>query len=500
MTQAFTPVFLTAEIRQIEQAMLARSPAPPLMARAGSAVAALAREMLGERGKRVLVLAGPGNNGGDAFVAARQLKQWWYDVTVVFTGQEAKLSADARAALADWRKAQGAVHDAIPANRKWDLIVDGLFGIGLQRPLDDRHCDIVNWSNRSGMPILAIDIPSGLHADSGRVLGCAMRAWKTLTFIGLKPGLLTLDGPDCAGETLLDTLDIDLPANSGPHGWRIESDLVALVVPPRSRNSHKGTFGNVGLVGGARGMVGAALLAGRAALKLGSGRVFLGMIEESITVDPAQPELMLRSAEAVLELEGLACLAIGPGLGQSHAALEALSAALAHSAPLVVDADALNLLALHPDLQNRMAARAAASILTPHPAEAARLLGKTTAQVQHDRIAAARALSSRFGAAVVIKGNGSLCALKNGAWYVNTTGNPGMATAGMGDVLTGIIAALIAQGADPELALLAGVHLHGLAGDRLVANGIGPAGLTATELTDAARQLFNEARCVIVRV
>ena len=497
MTQAFTPVFLAAEIRQIEQAMLARSPAPPLMARAGSAVAALAREMLGERGKRVLVLAGPGNNGGDAFVAARQLKQWWYDVSVVFTGQEAKLPADARAALADWRTL-GALHSEIPANRKWDLLVDGLFGIGLQRPLDERHCDIVNWSNRSGTPILAIDLPSGLHADSGRVLGCAMRARKTLTFIGLKPGLLTLDGPDCAGETLLDALDIELPENNAPHGWRIESDLVALVVPPRSRNSHKGTFGSVGVLGGAPGMAGAALLAGRAALKLGAGRVFVGMIEASFAVDPVQPELMLRSAEAMLKLDGLACLALGPGLGQSAGALASLSAALEHSAPVVVDADALNLLALHPDLQKRLGARTAASILTPHPAEAARLLGMTTAQVQHDRIAAARALSSRFGAAVVLKGNGSLCALKNGAWYVNTTGNPGMATAGMGDVLTGILAALVAQGADPELALLAGVHLHGLAGDRLAATRIGPVGMTAGELTDAARQVFNEARSIVM--
>jgi hydroxyethylthiazole kinase-like uncharacterized protein yjeF len=499
MTQAFTPVFLAGEIRQIEQAILARSPAPPLMARAGSAVAARAREMLGERGKHVLVLAGPGNNGGDAFVAACQLKQWWYAVTVVFTGQEARLPADARAALTDWRAAQGALTDAIPANRKWDLIVDGLFGIGLKRPLDHRHRELVNWSNGSGIPILAIDIPSGLDADSGRVLGCAMRAHQTLTFIGLKPGLLTLDGPDYAGEIHLDTLEIDLPENSAPHGWRIESGLVGVVVPPRLRNSHKGTFGNVGLLGGAPGMAGAALLAGRAALKLGAGRVFVGMIEESIGVDPVQPELMLRPAQAVLKLEGLAVLAIGPGLGHSQAALHALSAALDHLAPLVLDADALNLLALHPDLQNSLAARAAASILTPHPAEAARLLGMTTEEVQHDRIEAARALSSRFSAAVVLKGNGSICALKNGAWYVNTTGNPGMAAAGMGDVLTGIIAALVAQAADPELALLAGVHLHGLAGDRLVANGIGPAGMTASELTEAARQVFNEMRALIVR-
>lgn len=494
MSKAFTPVFLTRDIRKIEREAMARLPPPPLMVRAGSVVAEHARDMLGERGRRVLVLAGPGNNGGDALVAARQLVEWWHEVTVVFTGREDKLSGEARAALASWRAVQGGLHDTVPARHKWDLIVDGLFGIGLDRPLDARHCELVNWSNATAMPILAIDIPSGLHADSGRVLGTAICATETLTFIGLKPGLLTLDGPDRAGAIALDTLGIDSKAFSAPHGWRIDSALLTEVLPPRLRNSHKGSFGNAGVVGGAPGMVGAALLAGRAALKLGSGRVYLGMIDESVAVDWMQPELMVRSAQAVLELDDLGCLAVGPGLGQSPTALRMLRAALTHTAPLVLDADALNLLAGHADLHPMLAQRAAPSILTPHPAEAARLLGTTTAQVQHDRIAAALALSARFGTAVVLKGNGSICALKNGAWYVNTTGNPGMAAAGMGDVLTGLIAALIAQRADPEQALLAGVHLHGLAGDRLMAGGNGPAGMSASELTDAARQVFNEAR------
>jgi hydroxyethylthiazole kinase-like uncharacterized protein yjeF len=494
MRKAFTPVLLVREIRQIEKMALSQTPSPPLMSRAGFAVAELARELLGDRGKRVLVLAGPGNNGGDAFVAARQLKHWWYDVTVVFTGQETNLSSDAKSAFADWRAAAGMPQDSIPSDRRWDLIIDGLFGIGLQRPLDETHGQLVHWSNGSGIPILAIDIPSGLHADTGRVLGSAIQARHTLTFIALKPGLLTLDGPDHAGEIHVDTIGTELPETTLPRGGRIESELLATILPRRRRNSHKGTFGNVGIVGGASGMVGAAFLAGRAALKTGAGRVFVGLSADSPSVDPVQPELMLRSAQEVLKMDGLNCLAIGPGLGESQAAKHALAAALSHQAPVVLDADALNLLAAHPELQKKIASRTSASILTPHPAEAARLLAATTEEIQHDRIAAACALSAGFNAGVVLKGNGSLCALKNGDWFVNTSGNPGMASAGMGDVLTGIIASLIAQGGDPDLALLAGVHLHGLAADRLVAAGIGPIGLTASEVTDAARGLLNEAR------
>ncbi len=494
MPDACTRIFLAAEIRKIEQTLFAQPHPPPLMARAGVAVAECAREMLGDRGKRVLLLAGPGNNGGDAFVAARQLKQWWYDVTVVFTGTPANLPEDARTALADWQAAGGTLHESIPSGRNWHLIVDGLFGIGLQRPLEGRPAQLVDWSNASGIPILAIDIPSGLHADSGRVLGSAMRAHRTLTFIGLKPGLLTLDGPDHAGAVELASLAVQLPAATGAQGWRIEPAVIASVLPPRRRNTHKGTFGNVAILGGAQGMVGAALLAARAALKLGAGRVFVGLFNETPAVDLEQPELMLRPAQELLKMEQLDCIAIGPGLGQSQAAWHALDAVLARDTPLVLDADALNLVAAQPALQDALRTRHAASLLTPHPAEAARLLACSIGQVQQDRVAAARALAARCNASVVLKGSGSVCALRTGDWYLNTSGNPGMAAAGMGDVLTGIIAALAGQGGDPDLALLAGVHLHGAAADKLVAAGIGPVGLTASEVTLAARDLLNALR------
>jgi ADP-dependent NAD(P)H-hydrate dehydratase / NAD(P)H-hydrate epimerase len=493
MYEPFTPVFLVREIREIERAALAQAPTQPLMERAGLAVAERARDLIGDKEKRILLLAGPGNNGGDALVAARHLKQWWFDVTVVFTGVESKLPENAKAPLAEWKTAGGAVFESVPASRHWDLVVDGLFGIGLERPLERRYAELVNLINATGSRVLAIDIPSGLHADSGRVLGCAVRAHHTLTFIGLKPGLLTLDGPDHAGEVRLDTLGVASPERPGPAGRRIESALLGAILRPRPRNSHKGMYGNVGIVGGAPGMVGAALLAGRAALSLGAGRVYVGLFADSPAVDLDQPELMLRPAQDLLKMEGLDCIVCGPGLGQSQAALHALVALLGHTAPLIVDADALNLIAADAKAQRALAARGGATLLTPHPAEAARLLGKSIPDIQSDRVAAARELAAKFKCGAVLKGNGSICALENGNWYMNTTGNPAMATAGMGDVLAGIIAALAAQGVEPEMALLAGVHLHGLAADQLVKRGIGPLGMTASEVIEAARALLNTA-------
>ncbi|MGH8633898.1 MAG: NAD(P)H-hydrate epimerase, partial [Burkholderiales bacterium] len=363
MLEPFTPVFLVREIREIERLAQARPSTPRLMERAGLAVAERARELLGEKEKRILLIAGPGNNGGDALVAARHLKQWWLDVTVVFTGVESKLPEDAKAALAEWKTAGGALHESVPASRHWDLVVDGLFGIGLERALEGRYAELVNLINASGSRVLAIDIPSGLHADSGRVLGCAVRAHHTLTFFGLKPGLLTLDGPDHAGEVRLHGLGMNIPEKSAPAGRRIESALLSAILRPRPHNSHKGMYGNVGILGGAPGMVGAALLAGRATLRLGAGRVYVGLFADSPGVDLDQPELMLRPAQELLKMEGLDCIVCGPGLGQSQAAQHALAALLGHSAPLIVDADALNLIAADAKVRQALAVRGGATLL-----------------------------------------------------------------------------------------------------------------------------------------
>ncbi|MEX0957934.1 MAG: NAD(P)H-hydrate dehydratase [Burkholderiales bacterium] len=485
------PVFLTRQILEIEAYAFSQSPPPPLMERAGQAVADLAQQVIAERGKRVLVVAGPGNNGGDALVAARHLKNRWFDVRVLFTGNVDKLKADAAAAHLAWRECGGGFLDALPAGTDWDLALDGLFGIGLERDLSGRHADIAGALNAAGKSVVSIDIPSGLHADTGRVLGIAVRAAHTFTFLGRKSGLYTLDGPDHAGQVHCDDLGVKPASLPAGHGWLIADDAIRDVLPPRRNNSHKGLFGDVGIVGGAHGMVGAALLAGRAALKLGAGRVLVGLLADSPTVDPLQPDLMLRPAQSVLSREALACVVAGPGLGQSEAAGHALAAAVKLNCALVLDADALNLLAQDPALQKQLARRTAPTLLTPHPAEAARLLGAETGQVQSDRIAAALEIARRFEAAVVLKGVGSICAFADGDWRINTSGNPGMASAGMGDVLAGLIGALMAQGADPRIALPAAVRLHGLAADRLVAGGIGPVGLTASETIDAARAVLN---------
>lgn len=487
-----TPVYLTSGIRRIEALASERADPLPLMERAGLAAAELARDLIGDSSKPVLVVAGPGNNGGDAFVIARHLKRWWFNVHVCYAGDESKLSTDAAEALRAWRDAGGTTHAAMPDQRDWALVVDGLFGIGLQREISGQHASLVASMNSSGAPILAVDIPSGLESDTGRVLGCAVRAAHTVTFIGLKPGLLTLDGPDHSGELHLATLGVDASALVAPRGSITGREIIEVVLPQRALNTHKGTYGSVGIVGGARGMVGAAVLAGRAALKLGAGRVYVGLLgDDAPAVDLLQLELMLRAASDVYNLDSLTCIAAGPGLSQSAEARAVLARALEFNGPIVLDADALNLIASDERLRQTARGRSAPTLMTPHPAEAARLLDCATGDVQRDRVSAACKLAQELNAGVVLKGAGSVCAWPDDTWTINTSGNPGMASAGMGDVLSGIIAALLAQGADARLALQAGVYLHGAAADALVAAGTGPVGLTAGELADAARGLLN---------
>lgn len=485
-----TPVYLTADVRAIESAA-APNP-PPLMERAGLAAAEVARDVSGGTGKPVLVFAGPGNNGGDAFVVARHLKQWFFNVTVAFAGDEKKLSADARAALGAWRKAGGTVAQALPDLQQWGLVVDGLFGIGLERDVGGQYAEWIKIINGLAAPVLALDLPSGLQSDTGRVLGCVVRATHTVTFIALKPGLLTLDGPDHCGEIHLRDLGLDTQKLRPAPGRLIGREVLAGALPSRIQNSHKGDYGSVGIIGGDRGMVGAALLAGRAALKLGAGRVYLGLIaRDAPLLDAEQPELMLRNADEVLKLANLTCLAVGPGLGQTPDAAFYLGRALESPLPLVLDADGLNLVAADPVLAARLKGRKAGTLLTPHPAEAARLLSNATDDVQRDRVGAAIALAKQFNSLVVLKGAGSVCAAPDGMWHINTSGNAGMASAGMGDVLTGMVAALLSQGAEPRTALLAAVYLHGAAADHAVAREAGPVGLTAGETIEAARSLLS---------
>ena len=485
-----TPIYRTHEIREIEAA----AGALPLMERAGLAAAELARTVAPESGRPILVIAGPGNNGGDAFVIARHLREWWFKLTVVFTGDQSKLSRDAGAALTAWRRVGGSTVDRIPPATDWGLVVDGLFGIGLQREVTAGHAELIAAINAMNAAKLAVDIPSGLDSDTGRVMGYAVRADHTITFIAVKPGLLTRDGPDHCGELHIAGLGIAAAALKPPRGIIIGDAILGQALRRRRRNTHKGDYGSLAIIGGAHGMVGAALLAGRAALKLGAGRVYLGLIaHDAPLVDMTQPELMLRSADEALKLDNMTALAVGPGLGQSPDAAFYLEWAVASPLPLVIDADGLNLLGASAKLKIALQQRSAATVLTPHPAEAARLLGCGTPEVQRDRVAAAIALAEGLRSHVVLKGAGSICAAPGGTWSINVSGNPGMASAGMGDVLAGLIGALLAQGVEPNTALHAGVYLHGAAADALVAQGTGPAGLTAGETIDAARHIINDA-------
>jgi len=373
-----------------------------------------------------------------------------------------------------------------------DLVVDALFGIGLTRPLEGRYAELIEWMNAQPAPVLALDVPSGLSADTGAVLGCAVRAAFTVTFIALKPGLLTLDGPDHAGEWEVAGLGLDVDAMQPSGGRLLGLESLHGLLAPRLRNSHKGSFGSLGIIGGAAGMTGAALLAGRAALQLGAGRIYLGLLRKELGVDPNQPELMLREADEAVEMAHLSCLVVGPGLGQSPPARSAVARALEREVPLLLDADALNLLGAHDALKDVCRARRAATLLTPHPAEAARLLGCTTAEVQTDRIATTIELAQRYRAVVALKGAGSVIATPDGQWRINSSGNPGLASAGMGDVLSGICGALLAQGVEGFDALSGSVYLHGRAADLCAELQDGWIGMTASEVTAAARQVLNE--------
>ena len=492
----FAPVYTTGQVRELEQAALRlpQVPEPRLMERAGLAAAEYARSTTGDTARRVLVVAGPGNNGGDAFEVAVHLKQWFYRVTVVFAGDRSKLSGDAGAALAKWKAAGGMIETSIPAGGRWDFVIDGLFGIGLQRALEGRHAELVQAINSLRLPVLSLDIPSGINADTGAVMGHAVRAARTVTFIGLKPGLLTLDGPDHCGELRTDTLGLDTEALLPPQGRLLDDNVLPHALAQRPRNFHKGLAGTVAILGGTAGMVGAAVLAGRAALKCGAGRVHLALLtEHPPSIDYAQPELMLRTPDGVFRSTEMTVLAAGPGMGKDESAKRALRQALKSPSTLLLDADALNLVGEEPELAELTATRQAATLLTPHPAEAARLLGLSTRKVQDDRVAAALAIAKRYRSYAALKGNGTVVAAPDGRWWINPSGNAGMASAGMGDALTGLVAGLIAQGAAPLDALLAGVWLHGAAGDAVTQANGGPLGVTASELIDSARTLLNRS-------
>jgi hydroxyethylthiazole kinase-like uncharacterized protein yjeF len=451
--------YTVAQLRAMEQSGLAAG--QPLMARAGAAAAAFLTERVSVA-TPILVLVGPGNNGGDALVMARLLQQAGRPVTLL-APDLTRQPADAAAALAAWTAAGGRLctqwPDATPG-----VIVDGLFGIGLNRAPSEAWAGWIEHANQSGCPIFALDVPSGVLADTGAVPGVAIRARWTLSFIGRPRGLATGAACNHVGEWYCDPLGLDLPTDRTPDtqtavgrypGWRVP-------------DSHKGRFGNVRVLGGAAGMVGAGLIAARAALHAGAGKVWLAALDpDAPRVDPLQPELMFaRATEHGAQDE---TWIVGPGLGRSAEAVAVLERALAHPGPLLLDADALNLLAADGDWTTRLRTRTGPTVMTPHPAEASRLLACSTATVQADRFAAATHLARESGAVVVLKGAGTLVAA-DGQLAINRTGSAALSNAGQGDLLSGIIGGLLAQGLPVWIAANLGVWAHGAASDACVAH------------------------------
>jgi hydroxyethylthiazole kinase-like uncharacterized protein yjeF len=449
------PLHDVATIRRLEQLAAAALPPHTLMQRAGLAVARLALAVA-PHARTVWVACGPGNNGGDGFEAALHLQQWGKEPVVTWLGEEARAPADALASLARARAAGVAFAPEPPA--ACDLVIDALLGIGSTRAPEGRLREHIERINAGGVPVLAVDLPSALDADTGAG-GVVVHATHTLSLLALKPGLFTLQGRDAAGAVWFDDLGVD--AASEPATATLSGPPPAR---PRAHATHKGSYGDLAVIGGAPGMAGAALLAARAALHHGAGRVFVGFLDPAApALDAAQPDLMVRPWDG-LDLAGMA---VACGCGGGEAVRRALPRAL-HARALVLDADGLNAVAADHQLAAQLEARGrrgAPTVLTPHPLEAARLLQQDTRAVQADRIAAARALAQRFGAVVVLKGSGTVIAAPDGRVQVNPTGNARLAVAGTGDVLAGWIAARLAQGEVDFDAACAAVYLHGAAAD-----------------------------------
>ena len=477
------PLFDVAATQRIEQ--LAASSLPPhaLMQRAGLAVARLALA-IAPHAQTIWVACGPGNNGGDGFEAATHLRQWGKRVVVTWTGAGKNgLPPDAEAAYQQALAAGVTLTDEPPQN--FDVCIDALLGIGAnldpEREGTGRMLQWLQVMAQSAAPCLAVDLPSGLNADTGVCTGTKnaihsgaahpnihwLGARFTLSLLTLKPGLFTFEGRDCAGEVWLDDLGVSATGSESPSAWLLGADRLA--VPQRLHASHKGSFGDVAIMGGestaSSHMAGAVLLAASAALHAGAGRVFVALLGDgAITVDTSQPELMFRSPEALdLRSQIVVC-----GCGGGQAIKSVLPKVLSTATRLVLDADALSAIANDTQLQGLLKARATRgyiTVLTPHPLEAARLLHTSTGQIQSDRLQAAAKLAELYQAVVVLKGSGTVIAAPGQTSCINSSGNALLATAGTGDVLAGMVGANLAGGFTAFDAAASAVFLHGRMAD-----------------------------------
>ena len=461
------PLFDISASRRIEQAAAATLPAHTLMRRAGLAVARLAMATV-PHARTIWIACGPGNNGGDGFEAAAQLQQRGFAPVVSRIGDDARLPPDAAASLQRARDAGVRFADAPPSHA--DLVIDALLGLGAGRAPEGPMADWLRRMHAGPAPVLSVDTPSGLNADTG-VLALDFLATAAgaaagvrhmcLSLLTLKPGLFTAQGRDAAGELWFDDLDA-LPGAERPTA-RLPGEPPALLRP---HTSHKGSYGDVAVIGGAPGMAGAALLAATAAVHAGAGRVYVASLDAALApLDTSQPELMFRRPDAL----DLAATTVVCGCGGGTAVRDALPRVLQEARALVLDADALNAIAADAALQGLLAARTRShrpTVVTPHPLEAARLLAIGTAEVQADRLRAAQQLAERFGTTVVLKGSGTIVAAAGEVPAINPTGNARLATAGTGDVLAGMIGAALAAGRPPMAASCEAVWRHGNLADQ----------------------------------
>ena len=481
---------LTAdELQNLEMRAANQLGADTLMKRAGAAAAELIMKRLEDAGveqRRVTLLVGPGNNGGDALACACELREKGAVVNVVLPGGRRPTSALALAQLERWTQAGGTTYDDPYLTEKADCVVDGLVGTGLAKPITGDYLDAVLWFNERQALKVSLDIPSGLNPVTGHWTGSypGCSADVTITFLCVKSGLYMCEGADAAGEIVLNELDVSVPLS--PLSV-IGTDEFPRVLRPRVKNSHKGDYGSVAVIGGTDGMIGASILAARAALISGAGRVTLECrAEHAPHVDMVYPEIMF--ATKPVNLEDFDAIVLGCGLGTSAEAKARVIEALNCQKPLILDADALNIIAADIKLQDMVLARRAPTVLTPHPGEAARLLRRDTAGVTADRVAACRELAVQTGAIVVLKGAGTVISMRSSRTWINPTGSPMLATGGSGDVLAGMIGAMFAQGYDMVESVLAAVYFHGLSAEGL------EAGFTAGEIAPNAMALVHDAR------
>ena len=481
---------LTAdELQNLEMRAANQLGADTLMKRAGAAAAELIMKRLEDAGveqRRVTLLVGPGNNGGDALACACELREKGAVVNVVLPGGRRPTSALALAQLERWTQAGGTTYDDPYMTEKADCVVDGLFGTGLAKPITGDYLDAVLWFNERQALKVSLDIPSGLNPVTGHWTGSypGCSADVTITFLCVKSGLYMCEGADAAGEIVLNELDVSVPLS--PLSV-IGTDEFPRVLRPRVKNSHKGDYGSVAVIGGTDGMIGASILAARAALISGAGRVTLECrAEHAPHVDMVYPEIMF--ATKPVNLEDFDAIVLGCGLDTSAEAKARVIEALNCQKPLILDADALNIIAADIKLQDMVLARRAPTVLTPHPGEAARLLRRDTAGVTADRVAACRELAVQTGAIVVLKGAGTVISMRSSRTWINPTGSPMLATGGSGDVLAGMIGAMFAQGYDMVESVLAAVYFHGLSAEGL------EAGFTAGEIAPNAMALVHDAR------